>query len=126
MRQQSGFSLLEVMVAFSILSILLVGVLQSRADMTHILFQTAKNRKIENYIHLKLLEIERNASEEKVTLQQGRLDDFPELKEARWEKVVTDEDYFNVSIRKVVFRILWKEKDQVRQYEKFILIGQGS
>jgi len=121
-KNQGGFTLMEVLISFAILSVLLVGILQSQGDMMVILQRTKKIAVAENYVKRQLLRAERNYARESVGINEGLIEEPQELNGVRWEKEVTDEKYFQTDLRKVTYRVFWKDGAKTRKYENFIII----
>lgn len=115
---------MEVLVAFSLLSILLVVIIQTQADTTYFLGKTGKLALVQKEVINELLKIERNLGGQQISTSNGVFPDDHQLAGDRWYKEVVLEDFMDlIKITKITFRITWKTEnnENERSFESSIL-----
>jgi prepilin-type N-terminal cleavage/methylation domain-containing protein len=107
---QTGFTLLEVLVAFSLLSILLTVIIQSQAETAYFLEKTGKQQLVQRVVMNELSVVERSCATAPPPSDQGTFGDDHLLVGDRWERIVVEEDIFLGLIQtlRVSYRISWK------------------
>ncbi len=121
---QDGFTLLEVMVAFALLTLLLTVIIQSQAEINYFLRKTSKLALVHKEVINELLRIERSFSGEMIESGEGTFDAEHVLAGNKWQKVVTQENFMGiVPVMKVTYRIIWIPPDGTgeRMFESSIL-----
>jgi len=117
---RKGFTLLEVLVSFSILSILLTVIIQSQSETIFFLHKTKKLELVQNEVINKLLAIERGA--ENVQEDSGEFQAGHPLAGDQWHLTIEKKLVLNlVPMEEVKYRITWKIKTQQLSFESTIL-----
>ncbi len=115
--KQTGFTLLEVLVAALILSISLLAVHQafSSALLTH---QTSNELwRAFRFVNQEMARIERSPTTPLIAVTQGVYPSNHPLAHYRWRRSVRNTQPFpGVSIKKVEFALEWGDKEQPRSY----------
>lgn len=107
---QTGFTLLEVLIAFSLLSILLTVIIQSQAETAYFLEKTGKQQHVQRVVMNELLLAERYCARISVTADEGSFPDDHSLAGYRWQQNASPEDFFLglIKITRISYRISWK------------------
>ena len=107
---KTGFTLLEVLVAFSLLSILLTVIIQSQAETAYFLEKTGKQQIVQRVVMSELSIIERSCATSPPQSDQGTFGDDHILAGDRWERIAIEEDIFLGLIQtlRISYRISWK------------------
>jgi prepilin-type N-terminal cleavage/methylation domain-containing protein len=117
-----GFTLLEVLIAFSILSITLVTLYQAYSANLLIHSSTRGVRGAMVYVNNELLRWERMPSVS-LHVDQGAFPEGDPMFGYAWERHVTDETPLpGVTVRKVSLRLTWREgaREQAFQSEVYV------
>lgn len=123
-QKRNGFTLLEVLVAFSILSILFAVIIQSQADTIFFLEKTNRMAIVQKQVMNELLIIERNLSAQKISFETGTFPEDHILHGSQWQKRVEVEDFLGITkVSKITYKIIWTEgNDKIeRSFESSIL-----
>jgi len=106
--KKPGFTLLEVMVAFSLLAVLLTVILQSQAETVYFLEKTGKQQLVQREVMNRLSETERSCAG---TIPPAETGQFPAdhlLAGDHWQREVMDEMLMGlIPVTRVIFRISW-------------------
>ena len=105
-----GFTLIEVLVAFSIMSFIMAAVLQSESDTIYIMVSTEFRIKVRKYVEEELLRIERNSTAHDFGQEEGKFEEKHELFGARWIRTVGSSDVLNIQLKKINYEIIWDEQ----------------
>lgn len=119
-----GFTLLEVLVAFSLLSILFAVIIQSQADTIFFLEKTNRMTIVQKQVMNELLIIERNLSAQKISSETGTFPEDHILHGSHWQKKVEVEDFLGITkVSKITYKIIWTEgnDNMERSFESSIL-----
>lgn len=119
-----GFTLLEVLVAFSLMAVLLTVIIQSQGETVFFLEKTQKLSQVQNEVINELLKTERTYSGEAIRNGEGVFPEGHPLAGDRWEREVTQQDFMGViSVMKVTYRVLWKPPfgKEEQSFEAFVL-----
>jgi len=110
LKTQTGFTLLEVLVAFSLLSILLTVIIQSQAETAYFLEKTGKQQLVQRVVMNELSVVERSCAIAPPQSDQGTFGADHVLAGDRWERTAIEEDIFLGLIQalRVSYRISWK------------------
>ena len=111
-RALTGFTLLEVMVALAILSLVAVAFLRAQASSVHLVDVSVQISLATLLAKEKIAELESNGFPEPGKTSGDGGEDFPSY---HWEQVVSPTDLAN--LRKAVVRILWMEGSRERSLE---------
>lgn len=124
--ERKGFTLLEVLVAFSLLSILFAVLIQSQADSIYFLEKSGRLAVAQKEVMNELLKIERNLSGQGISSEQGTFPEDHVLPSSEWKKEVVVEDLMGIiKIKKITYRISWTEgKEQTLHYFESTILGQ--
>jgi len=106
----SGFTLLEVLVAFSLLSILLTVIIQSQVETAYFLEKTGKQQQVQRVVMNELSLAERYCASLPVQAEDGVFPDDHNLAGDRWQREVISEDFFLglIQVTRISYRISWK------------------
>jgi len=110
MREEKGFTFLEIMVAVAILSIALIAALRTQSQSLLIASESIKNTNILFLAREKMAEIELEGYPE-VGQSEGTFEKHPEF---RWKVEVKETPVED--LRDVTLTIFWKEADMERKY----------
>ena len=119
-----GFTLLEVLVALSILTVVLLSLYQAFTSSVFLLASTKNLWAAMVYSHNELNRWERSVSAP-VSMAQGEFDTDHELAGANWTREISDVFPFPMGplkIRKVAYRIQWQEGNNDSSYHAKIFI----
>jgi prepilin-type N-terminal cleavage/methylation domain-containing protein len=120
----NGFTLLEVLVAFSLMAVLLTVIIQSQGETVYFLEKTQKLSLVQNEVTNELLITERTYSGDAITNGNGVFPADHPLAGDRWEREVTQQDFMGIiPIMKVTFRVLWKPPfgKEEQSFEAYVL-----
>jgi prepilin-type N-terminal cleavage/methylation domain-containing protein len=126
LQKVDGFTLLEVLVAFSLLAILLTVIIQSQGETVYFLEKTHKLSIVQKEVINELLKTERLYSKETISAGDGVFDDDHVLAGDRWQREVTQEDFMGiVPVMKITYRIYWRPKvDAEEQSFEASILGE--
>jgi len=121
-----GFTLLEVLVAFSILSILFAVIIQSQADTVFFLEKTDRLSVVQKEVMNELLKIERDFKGQVLSSETGTFPEEHVLQGSQWKKDVIVEDFMGIiKVKKITFRITWKEgKEKTDRFFESSILGE--
>ena len=121
-----GFTLLEVLVAFSLLTILLTVIIQSQGETVYFLEKTRKLSIVQKEVINELLKTERLYSNEPISAGDGVFPEDHILAGDRWQREVTKEDFMGiVPVMKITYRIYWRpKKDAEEQFFEASVLGE--
>ncbi len=118
-RAQTGFTLLEVMIALAILALVAVAFLRAQASSVRMLDESVQISKATLLAKERMAELESRGFPEPGNSSGTGGDAFPTL---RWEQVISTTELPN--IRKAVVRVLWAEGDLRRSMELTMFFGR--
>ena len=106
--QNKGFTLLEVLVAFSLLATMLTVIIQSQGETAFFLEKTKKLSRVQKVVINELLRIEREYSAASLTSENGTFEADHDLAGDQWQREVTPETFMGlVPVNKITYRIVW-------------------
>ena len=111
-RALNGFTLLEVMIALAILSLVAVAFLRAQGSSVHLVDESVQISLATLLAKEKMAELESNGFPEPGKTSGEGGEDFPIY---HWEQVVSPTEILN--LRKAVVRILWMEGTRERSLE---------
>ena len=115
-----GFTLLEVLISFAILSTLLVAIIQSQSESIFFLRKTKSLMIAQKIVINMLLEIERSTTPPETG--EGIFPKEHQLAGGKWKLTAEDEDFMGiVSIRRVTYQVFWMENGVQQEYQSSIL-----
>ncbi len=122
----SGFTLLEVLVAFALLAVLLTVIIQSVGETAFFLEKTGKLSLVQKEVINELLRIERSYSSESLTASEGTFEKGHLLFEDRWQKEVVQEDFLGfIPVLRITYRVIWiPAKGQEEQHFESSIVGE--
>ncbi len=127
-KKNRGFTLLEVLIAFSLLATLLTVIIQSQAQTAFFLEKTGKLSRVQKEVINALLRSERYYSTEEVSTTEGVFPDDHQLAGDRWQKEVVLEDFSEmlpIPVTKITYRIIWNVgKNDREQYFESSILGE--
>ncbi len=125
-KHSPGFTLLEVLVAFSLLAVLLTVIIQSQGETAFFLEKTGKLALVQKEVINELLRIERNYSGEAITAEEGTFEEGHLLAGDKWQKEILQEDFMGfIPVLRITYRILWiPAKGQKEQHFESSIIGE--
>ena len=122
MKTKSAFSVLEVLIALSILSITLMAVYQSFASSLFVLQSTKTLWKAMAETQKNLLYWEHSKDPPSLQVQQGTYEDDASLPGAAWKMEVQDVNPLpGIKIRRVNYEITWMEGEREYRYSSCLL-----
>ncbi len=123
MKTKSAFSVLEVLIALSILSITLMAVYQSFASSLFVLQSTKTLWKAMAETQKNLLYWEHSKDPPSLQVQQGTYEDDASLPVAAWKMEVQDVNPLpGIKIRRVNYEITWMEGERKYRYSSDLYV----
>ena len=123
MKTKSAFSVLEVLIALSILSITLMAVYQSFASSLFVLQSTKTLWKAMAETQKNLLYWEHSKDPPSIQVQQGIYEDDASLPGAAWKMEVQDVNPLpGIKIRRVNYEITWMEGEREYRYSSDLYV----
>ncbi|MBF0277622.1 MAG: prepilin-type N-terminal cleavage/methylation domain-containing protein [SAR324 cluster bacterium] len=117
-----GFTLLEVLIALSILTVALIAIYQAFSSSVFILSSTKNLWKAMTHSHNELTRWERSVSAP-VSIAQGEFEEDHELAGLNWIREISDVSPFpGILVRKVSYQVLWTEAGKDYSYDAQIYI----
>ena len=117
-----GFTLIEVLVAFAILSSLLVVILQSYSDTSSFLQRTHLREIAQKNTYYELFKIEREGLNS-LTARSGQFPEEHELAGGNWKIIESKEKFMEIiPVTKLTYKITWQNGIYSNSYESSILI----
>jgi len=117
-----GFTLIEVLIAFAILSSLLVVILQSYSDTSSFLQRTRLKETAQRTTFYELSKIER-VGLDSFTTKSGQFPDEHELAGGNWKIIESKENFMEtIPVTKITYQISWTNGIYSNSYESSILI----
>lgn len=124
MLREKGFTVLEVLVALSILVVTLLALFSSFSNSLNILSTTSNLWKAMSYAQNELLKSERATIPPNVQLTQGKFEIGHPMQDFRWERSVRDTKPLpDIWIRQVKYKLLWEEDENEYSYDADIYIN---
>lgn len=121
---KAGFTLLEVLVAFSLLALLLTVIIQTQGETVYFLEKTEKLSRVQREVINELLKLERSYARQEISNEEGVFPVDHPLAGDRWQREVTREDFMGIApVMKIRYRILWTPNrgQEEQQFEAYIL-----
>ena len=123
MKIKSAFSVLEVLIALSILSITLMAVYQSFASSLFVLQSTKTLWKAMAETQKNLLYWEHSKDPPSIQVQQGTYENDASLPGAAWKMEVQDVNPLpGIKIRRVNYEITWMEGEREYRYSSALYV----
>ena len=122
MDTSDGFTLMELLVSFSILSLLLVLIIQTNSETIFFLQRTSKLEKVQKVVIHELLKIERGVEkEENEDSEKGVYPEGHPLVGDVWTRVDEVEEIFGAfKITRIKFRVTWLHGEEEQYFESSI------
>jgi prepilin-type N-terminal cleavage/methylation domain-containing protein len=107
---RSGFTLLEVLVAFSLLSLLLTVIIQSQSESAFFLERTEKLFRVQQVVVNELLIAERDPTGREFGIGSGVFPSEHPLAGDRWEREIRIEDFMlgMIEVERLIYRVIWE------------------
>lgn len=122
MRPRGGFTLLEVLVALAVLSVMLLAMYQGFSSTVNIDTATRDLWRAIVFVNNELARIERGPSPS-VSIQQGTFAADDPMAGFAWRREVTDEEPFpGVRVRKVLLELTWEIGGAPQSYQSEIYV----
>ena len=123
MKAKSAFSVLEVLIALSILSITLMAVYQSFASSLFVLQSTKTLWKAMAETQKELLRWERSKNPPPVSVSQGNVEDEVGVFDGRWKLDIKDKlPLPGIKVRRVNYEITWMEGEREYRYSSDLYV----
>ncbi|MGK5091435.1 prepilin-type N-terminal cleavage/methylation domain-containing protein [Deltaproteobacteria bacterium TL4] len=120
--KKNGFSVLEVLVALSIMTVMLVAIYQSFATTVFMIASTNNLWRSMVYSQNELLRWERSVSVP-VSVAQGEFEEDHELSGFRWQREISDiAPLPGITVRKVSYELNWDEGKNKYSYSAAIYV----
>ena len=121
-RSRGGFTLLEVLVALAILSVMLLTMYQGFTSTVNIDAATRNLWRAIVFVNNELARVERGPSPS-VSIQQGTFPTDDPMSGFAWRREVTDEEPFpGVRVRKVLLELTWETGGTPQSYRSQIYV----
>ena len=121
--QKKGFTILEVLISFSILALTLMALYQSFSTSIFILSSTNNLWKAISFAQNELLKSERATVSPSVSINQGEFESESGMSGFRWKRFVRDTKPFpGIEIRQINYQLLWNEGKHVYTYDAYIYV----
>ncbi len=109
LKRKPGFTLLEVLVAFSLLAILLTVIIQTQGETAFFIEKTRKLSLVQKEVINELLKTERNLNAVSIDTGSGKFPKDHVLAGDSWQKEVIAENFMGfVPIKRITYRISWE------------------
>ena len=123
MKTKSAFSVLEVLIALSILSITLMAVYQSFASSIFVLQSTKTLWKAMAETQKELLRWERSKTPPSVSVSQGSVEEDLGFLDGRWKLDIEDNlPLPGIKVRRVNYEITWMEGEREYRYSSDLYV----
>ena len=123
MKTKSAFSVLEVLIALSILSITLMAVYQSFASSLFVLQSTKTLWKAMAETQKELLRWERSKTPPSVSVSQGSVEEDLGFLDGRWKLDIEDNlPLPGIKVRRVNYEITWMEGERKYRYSSDLYV----
>ena len=123
MKTKSAFSVLEVLIALSILSITLMAVYQSFASSIFVLQSTKTLWKAMAETQKELLRWERSKTPPLVSVSQGSVEEDLGFLDGRWKLDIEDNlPLPGIKVRQVNYEITWMEGEREYRYSSDLYV----
>ena len=123
MKTKSAFSVLEVLIALSILSITLMAVYQSFASSLFVLQSTKILWKVMSETQKELLRWERSKTSPPVSVSQGSVEEDLGFLDGRWKLDIEDNlPLPGIKVRRVNYEITWMEGEREYRYSSDLYV----
>lgn len=122
----SGFTLLEVLVAFSLLAILMTVIIQSQAETIFFLEKTERQQTVQRTVMNELSIIERRCATTPPAAESGVFDSEHRLAGYQWQREIATEMLMGmIPVTKVTYRVSWEkpEASGIYSFESSIFCG---
>lgn len=128
LKNKSGFTLLEVLIAFALLATLLTVIIQSQAETAFFLEKTGKQQLVQRVVMNELSKAERGCGTSMPTAGDGEFSGDHVLAGSHWQREVLEESYFlgMIQVIRISFRVSWEnpKSDSDHVFESSILCGR--
>ena len=123
MKTKSAFSVLEVLIALSILSITLMAVYQSFASSLFVLQSTKTLWKAMAETQKELLRWERSKTSPPVSVSQGSVEEDLGFLDGRWKLDIEDNlPLPGIKVRRINYEITWMEGEREYRYSSDLYV----
>ena len=123
MKTKSAFSVLEVLIALSILSITLMAVYQSFASSIFVLQSTKILWKVMSETQKELLRWERSKTSPPVSVSQGSVEEDLGFLDGRWKLDIEDNlPLPGIKVRRINYEITWMEGEREYRYSSDLYV----
>ena len=123
MKAKSAFSVLEVLIALSILSITLMAVYQSFASSLFVLQSTKTLWKAMAETQKELLRWERSKNPPPISVSQGSVKEEVGFLDGRWKLDIEDKlPLPGIKVRRVNYEITWMEGEREYRYSSDLYV----
>ena len=123
MKAKSAFSVLEVLIALSILSITLMAVYQSFASSLFVLQSTKTLWKAMADTQKELLRWERSKNHHSISVSQGSVKEEVGFLDGRWKLDIEDKlPLPGIKVRRVNYEITWMEGERKYRYSSNLYV----
>lgn len=120
--RRRGFTLLEVLVALAVLSVMLMALYQAFSSNIFITSFTGNLWKAITYTQNELLRLERSAPPP-VSIHEGDFEEDHPMYGFHWKReVVPDSPFPGITVRKVTLELSWEEGGARRSYQGKIFV----
>ena len=119
-KKPKAFTILEVLVALSILTVMLIAIYQSFSTSIFILSSTTNLWRSMTHSQNELLKWERSVSAP-ISVAQGEFEEDHPMWGFRWERKINDISPLpGIQVRKVAYRLMWNEGKNEYSYHSEI------
>ena len=125
--EKTGFTLLEVLIAFSILAVLLTVIMQSQAETVFFLEKTGKLQTVQQVVMNQLSQAERNCAVTIPPPQNGVFESDHALAGDLWQQEINNEMFMGmIQFTRITYRISWENPagGQANAFESSIYCGR--
>ena len=124
MLREKGFTVLEVLVALSILVVTLLALFSSFSNSLNILSTTSNLWKAMSHAQNELLKSERATRPPPVSLSQGEFKLEHPMEGFKWKKHINDTRPLpGIKVRQVNYQLIWKEWGKAYTYDADIYVN---
>ena len=123
MKRKFAFTVMEVLIALSILSIILMAIYQSFSSSLFVLHSTNTLWKAMAETQKELLRWERSKNPPPVSITQGSFSEEDEFARGRWKLDIQDTlPLPGIPVRRVNYEITWTEGDREFRYSSDLYV----